>query len=119
MINLKKLSLFTTISVFILSLSLSTAFAQNNEGQSQNGEQYKLTLKVVDAESGEALTNAQSEILGIYESKTADQEGQLVYEMASDPHTFKISADGYQTWTKTLTVTDDDSKLTVKLKPTG
>ena len=119
MFNIKKLTLLTTISVFILSLSLSTSYAQDNEDQSQNTERHKLTLKVVDAESGEALTNAKIEILGIYEANTTNQEGQLVFEeIENDPHTFKIYADGYETWKRTVTVTDE-SQLIVKLNPTG
>lgn len=114
MFNFKKLALFTALFAFTLSFSVSSAYAQDN-----NSENHKLTLKVVNAESGEALTNAKIEILGIYESNNTDQEGQKVFEgMATDPHTFKIYADGYETWTKTLIVTKD-SKLTVKLSPTG
>ncbi|MDZ7691479.1 MAG: carboxypeptidase-like regulatory domain-containing protein [Balneolaceae bacterium] len=121
MLKFKKLTFLSALFAFILSIGLSTTYAQdNNSDTSQNGEQYKLTLKVVDAESGEALTNASIQILGIYEQNSTNQEGQLVFEkMDGDPHTFQISADGYETWTKTLTVTDDDSQLTVKLKPTG
>jgi ribosomal protein S16 len=116
MLNLKKITRITALFALILGLSLSTAYAQESN---QSTETYKLTLKVVDAESGEALPNAKIEILGIYEPHTTNTEGQLVFEeMETDPHTFKIYADGYETWIKTLTVTKE-SQLTVKLKPTG
>ncbi|MDR8391896.1 carboxypeptidase-like regulatory domain-containing protein [Aliifodinibius sp. S!AR15-10] len=116
MFNFKKLTRLTTFFALILGLGLSTAYAQDSN---QNTETYKLTLKVVDAESGEALPNATIEILGIYEPNTTNPEGLLVFEeIETDPHTFKIYADGYETWTKTLTVTKE-SQLTVRLKPTG
>ncbi|MFH5830826.1 carboxypeptidase regulatory-like domain-containing protein [Halalkalibaculum sp. DA3122] len=116
MFNFNKATFFTTILALIFSLSFSTSYAQENNSDT---EKYKLTLNVVDAESGEALMNANIQILGIYSPHTTNQEGQLVFEeIENDPHTFKISADGYQTWKKTVTVTDD-SKLTVELTPTG
>ncbi len=120
MLTLKKIPLLTALFAFVLSLSVSTVYAQDNNNQNnQTTEQHKLTLKVVDAESGEALSNAKIEILGIYEANSTDNEGKLVFpNIETDPHTFKIYADGYQTWTKTLTVTEE-SQLTVKLRPEG
>lgn len=117
MINFKQLPLLTACFAIILSLTFSTTYAQDNSNQATG--QHKLTLKIVDSESGEALTNAKIEILGIYEPNTTNNEGQFVFEnMETDPHTFKVYSDGYQTWIKTLTVTED-SELTIELMPEG
>ncbi|MDX1639034.1 MAG: carboxypeptidase regulatory-like domain-containing protein [Balneolaceae bacterium] len=105
----------TPIVIFMLLFSFTAAHAQSSGAQ--DSETYSLTLKVTDAETGEALANAQIEILGRYNPMSVNSEGQLVIDqIETDPHTFKIYAEGYETWKKTVTVTKD-SRLTVALTP--
>lgn len=116
MTNFKKTSLFTTLFALILGLSVTTSYAQMKD-KAHQPEAYKLTGKVVDAESGEALTNAKVNIPGKNRKEMTGKEGTFTFkELPAGTHTVKVQEDGYKTWTKKVNL-NKDSRLSIEVKP--
>lgn len=111
---LKKISLLTVLFALILSFSFSTSQAQVTPPQP---ETYLLKGNVVDAQSGAALADAEVAIVGQDINTMTNQEGEFELEnLPAGQHTLKVTLDGYQTWEKNVTLSQD-AELEIKLIP--
>lgn len=115
MLKFKKLSMLTAAVALIFGLSFSTIYAQEKE-QAPETDKYKLKVKVVDAESGDAVADAKVVIKGEEVSKETGKKGKSTFKKVPEGvHTVKVLAQGYQNWEKEIELTEN-SKLTIEVQ---
>lgn len=116
MFSFKKLSIFSLLIALILSLNLSQAYAQSKK-KTEQAETHLLKGKVVNAKSGEALTDAKVNIVGKKLNVNTGKDGTFMFEkLPKGTHTLKVDGEGYKKWKKKVKL-KKDSKITIKVKP--
>lgn len=131
MTNLKKPLFFSFIFVLLMGMSISIAQAQVQDKMDEM-DVYKLVGKVVDANTGEALSDVEIEITqpdvesaaqriqqetGGIVTETTDDQGEFSFtKLPPGKYTIKIDYEDYETWERNVKL-NQDSQLTIKLQP--
>lgn len=131
MTHLKHPLFFPFILMLVMGLAASVAQAQVRE-QMEKTDLYQLTGKVVDANTGEALSDVKIEMTnpdvksgaqriqqdpgGIIEETTDDQGEFSFMELPPGEYTVMIDFEDYETWERDINL-KQDSQLTIELQP--
>ncbi len=131
MTHLKHPLFFPFILMLVMGLAASVAQAQVRE-QMEKMDLYQLTGKVVDANTGEALSDVKIEMTnpdvksgaqriqqdpgGIIEETTDDQGEFSFMELPPGEYTVMIDFEDYETWERDINL-KQDSQLTIELQP--
>lgn len=116
MLRFKKLTLFTAFIALILGFSITSTYAQTKD-KAEKPDKHLLKGKVVDAESGEALSKVKVNIVGKEKADKTNKKGTFTFnEIQEGNHTIKVKEKGYKIWKNEVKVTED-SRLTIEVQP--
>ncbi|WP_234572042.1 carboxypeptidase regulatory-like domain-containing protein [Rhodohalobacter sp. 614A] len=104
----------------VMVLSFGIAFATTNpETTKADTEAYAIiTGSVVDAETGDAVTNATITLTGTELSTTTDEYGTFTFEeVETGSITLTVEADGYQTAEQSVDVTEAGANVEIEVTP--
>lgn len=116
MFSFNKLSAFALLTVFILSFTLSEAYAQKKKSVEQP-ETHKLEGKVINAKSGNALNDAKIIVVGKEKETKTSKDGTFAFEkLPEGTHTLKVEKEGYKKWKKKVKL-KKGLKVVLQVKP--
>lgn len=131
MTHLRKLLFFSFTFMLFLGLSHPGAHAQIQDQMNQM-EIYKLVGKVVDANTGEALSDVDIEMsnpdvesaarriqqdTGGIVTETTNDQGEFAFnELPAGEYIIRINHDAYEMWERNVNLRQD-SQLTISLQP--
>ena len=116
MFSFKKLSVFALLMAFLASFTVAETYGQTKK-KSEQPKTHKLEGKVVNAQSGEALNNAEVHILGKKVKAETGKEGMFSFEkLPAGSHTIKVKEEGYKKL-KDKVKLNSDTRIVIQLKP--
>ena len=116
MLRFKKLSLLTVLIALFLGFSITSSYAQTKD-MAEKPETHKLKGKVVDAESGETLSQVKVNIVGKEKTDKTNKKGTYTFDRLQEgTHTIKVKEEGYKTWKNEVKV-NEDTRLNIEVKP--
>lgn len=104
--------------ILIATLFLMVAGLIGIQAQAQDA-QGGITGEVVDASTGEALSDIQITVEESGESATSDSDGKFTIEnLEPGMYTLNVEANGYERWSQTVEVQQDgDAEVEIRLQP--
>lgn len=106
------------VSIFALCIGL--AFASTTSPQSDDAEiesRAMLTGTVTDAETGEAIPQAEIILNELGESITTDEYGSFTFdEVEAGTYTVSVTVDGYQTAEESVEVMEEGAHVEIELE---
>ena len=116
MFSLKKLSLLAILIIFLLGLGQSELYAQSKKVTEQ-AEKFTLNGKVINNQSGEAVSEAKVYIVDRELKVETDKEGRFTFEKLSEgAHMLKIEKEGYKPWKRMIKV-KEGLRVVLQIKP--
>lgn len=102
-------------SLFLMITGLIGIQTQAHAQDTQGG----VTGEVVDASTGEALSDIEISVEESGETATTDSDGRFTLEnLEPGMHTLNVEADGYETWSQTVEIQQDgDAEVEIRLQP--
>lgn len=117
--SFKKRSLLSAIFILFLTFSVSSAFAQIQQTKQikTQPETYTMTGKAINAQTGEAITDATVILVNTGATAKTNAEGTFSFQnLKAGSYAVIVKADGYKAWKQQVEV-NADKDLKVKLKP--
>ncbi|HKJ34537.1 MAG TPA: carboxypeptidase-like regulatory domain-containing protein [Balneolales bacterium] len=112
-----KRALYSTLLLtLIVGISYINSYAQSNEANAQT-KAATLSGTVVDASTGNPISEIEVQLKGTEESATTDSTGHFEFmNMENGTHTVYINADGYKEYTQDVDLSQGDAQVTIKLE---
>lgn len=105
-------------SVMILSIGIAFATSNTATSETANESYAMITGSVVDATTGEAVSNATVELVETEASAITDEYGTFVFEEVEvGTYTLSIQADGYQTAEQSVEVAEEGANVEIAVQP--
>lgn len=103
--------------IFGLAMVSNTAVAQTTEAETEAAAA-TISGEVIDEASQEAVVGAEVKV-SADNSATTDEEGKFSIEgLEAGAFTVTVEADGYESWSKEVTL-EGDKELEIALTPSG
>ncbi|NIV15095.1 MAG: PEGA domain-containing protein [Aliifodinibius sp.] len=109
----KKTILLSALMV-IFGLGMLSNKAQAQEKEAPTG---KLYGKVVEASSGQAVTDIKVKLKNSDQAKTTGKKGMYAFkDLEPGTYTVKVKADEYKNWKQKVEITEKGKQLNIELK---
>ncbi len=112
----KKRVFFSVLMLLLGVAMVSTpAIAQENTEESEP----KLSGKIMDSSTQQALTGIEVNILGMEKTATTDKKGKFSFDsLEAGSYTIIVKIDGYENWRKEVKLPEHGKEMSIELKPT-
>lgn len=116
MFSFKKMAILSLTTALLLSLSFSISSAQTKK-KTEDTEWCELNGRVLNAKTGEAISEAKVQIVDSEKNVKTDEDGRFTFEKVSEgKHMLKIEKEGYRKWAKIINVREG-LRVVLSVKP--